>query len=80
MGSGLFGGDWVHIKDCLGFMWVVVNFQVGLGRVGVVSSSRPRRQELYTSDFWLNLGCGCFLSWIKVRFGSRVSGRYLYSV
>ena len=76
----VFGDDWVHIKDCLGFMWVVANFQVGLGRVGVVSSSRQRCQELFTSAFWLNLGCGCFLSWIKVRFGSRVSGRYLYSV
>ena len=57
-------------------MWVVANFQVGLGRVGVVSSSRPRCQELFTSAFWLHLGCGCFLSWIKVMLGSRVSGRY----
>ena len=52
------------------------DFQVGLGRFGVVSSSRLRCQELYTSDFWLDLGCGCFLSWIKVMLGSRVSGRY----
>ena len=54
----------------------MANFQVGLGRVGVVSSSRLRCQELFTSAFWLNLGCGYFSSWIKVRFGSRVSGRY----
>jgi len=47
------------------------DFQVGLGRFGVVSSSRLRCQELYTSDFWLDLGC-----WIKVMLGSRVSGRY----
>ena len=33
MGLGLFGGDWVHIKDCLGFMWIVVIF--GLGKVGL---------------------------------------------
>ena len=29
MGSGLFGDDWAHIKDCLGFMWIVVIFGLG---------------------------------------------------
>ena len=50
----VFGDDWVHIKDRLGFMWVVANFQVGLGRVGVVSSSRLKYQDFFTTALWLN--------------------------
>ena len=62
MGSGLFfGDDWVHIKDCLGFMWVMANFQVGLGRVGVVSSSRQRCQGHFTSAFLVKFGLWMFI-------------------
>ena len=55
-------------------MWVAANFQVGLGRVGVVSSSRLKYQEFFTTALWLNFRLWVFFSsWIKIRFGSRVS-------
>ena len=47
--------------------WVYVggvSIRVRLGRVGVMSSSRLRCQELRISDFWLDLGSGWCLGWI----------------
>ena len=40
------------------------DIQVGLGRVGMMSSSKLRCQELRISDFWLDLGSGWCLGWI----------------
>ena len=47
--------------------WVYVgggDIRVRLGRVGVMSSSKLRCQELRLSDFWLDLGSGWCLGWI----------------
>ena len=65
-------GLWFRV--CLGvigfvlrIVWVYVgggDFRVRLGRVGVISSSKLRCQELRISDFWLDLGSGWFLGWI----------------
>merc|ERR1711954_326239 len=47
--------------------WVYVgggDIRVRLGRVGMMSSSKLRYQELCMSDFWLGLGSGWCLGWI----------------
>ena len=65
-------GLWFRV--CLGVIgfvmriaWVYVgggDIRVRLGRVGVMSSSKLRCQELCISDFWLDLGSGWCLGWI----------------
>ena len=65
-------GLWFRV--CLGVIgfvmriaWVYVgggDIRVRLGRVGMMSSSKLRYQELCMSDFWLDLGGGWCLGWI----------------
>ena len=65
-------GLWFRV--CLGVIGFVMRIvwdyvgggdvRVRLGRVGVISSSKLRCQELRISDFWLDLGSGWFLGWI----------------
>ena len=47
-------------------MWVAANFQVELGLVGVVSSSRLKYQDFFTTALWLN-----FRLWVFFQVGLR---------